>query len=198
MFNFLFPRIKVVLKGDPRVVIRGLNKIPAEAMDAANEALRAEARLIAIRMKDKMKGPKSGMIYTWKKAAPGENADFFVRGGHGKWFPVVNRGTTHQASGPDEPPAVDTKGSTRKSLYKSINWRQTAKMSKFLAVEVGVDWNAPYAKWLEPRPLGLGPTRYMRKARPFLMPSVREEIDSGNMWRNINARLTAAGFRPLR
>ena len=129
-----------------------------ERVDAAvRDEIAAAGLLVATHAKVSLRGEgKTGRVYTWRGAKPGEKADFFIRAPQGHVFPAKKRATPHRASAPGEAPASDF-GELMAGIVHKIEG------GGFVATVMS---RAPHSKHLE-----FG-TRFMGGARPFLQPAL--------------------------
>jgi len=147
----------------------------AKALRGAPELLRSVARgdieitlavanLFVTAMKESIRAPKSGRVYThefrmlWVGGAGRSGAKRMVA------VPIKPR-PPHQASAPGEPPASD-KG----ILINAIGVEPTRVTEEASTAGVGIDGTAPYWKLLEDG------TRYM-EPRPFVLPAYQAGKD---------------------
>jgi len=140
-------------------VIAELKNIPEEIKGALDEELTfaGEAIRTAIIM-NLQRGKKSGRVYLFRGAHPGEKADRYFKAPQGHFYPAVKRNKPHQASAPGESPATDT----GELVSRIVSLAQSG------GVEVGaLAGKNKVPLWLEEG------TRFMA-ARPYIEPAIKE------------------------
>jgi len=138
-----------------------LNKIPARVVPEGRKELVRITVKLRNAVQRSLKAAKTGEIYDWRGAHPGEEPDSYLEmfGGGKAWLvPIKKRAALHQASAPGEPPAIDT-GEMRSRLF--IDNRSDA-------IEFGsLSADPPYPLWLETGTENI-------EARPWLEPVVKK------------------------
>ena len=151
-----------MIKGEAKVVnfekiLSRFNALPERAVRAFEDGLTIGVVEIRNRIINSMEStPKTGRLYTWRGAHPGEEPDYCLWiGGH--LVPVKKRWKPHTASSSDNPPAIDI-GNLKQSIQMDSRLPGEIEVGSILS-------QPPYPFYLEK-----GTTRM--KKRPWLEPAV--------------------------
>lgn len=132
--------------------------------------LRGAVAMRDLAVRSIQKGRKTGRIYDWRGAAPGEEADSFLTI-DGRVVPIVMRARPHRASAPGEAPATDTG-----RLVGSIRFIVRPSESR---AEVGVFATSgiDYAEFLEFGTRKIAPRPYLGPAAVEVEPQFARLVD---------------------
>lgn len=152
---------KVIKQGDYNKKLAVIDKLPNRIVpEGKKEIIRLVTNMRNAVLRS-LKKTKTGDIYDWRGAYPGEKPDSYLEmfGGGKAWLvPIKFRSALHQASAPGEAPAIDT-GEMQSRLF--IDNRSDA-------VEFGsLSGVPPYPLWLEEGTENMEP-------RPWLEPVVKK------------------------
>lgn len=150
---------ETIIKRQNEKVLLEFEKLPKELIYELNEEVVLAGEDIRTAIITRIqRGTKSGRVYTFRGAKPGEKPTGYHKSPLGHFYPVVKRSVPHRASAPGESPASDNGDLVARII----------SLSQGGGVQVGpISGENKVPIFLEEG------TRTM-KARPYFAPAVKE------------------------